>query len=103
MLTFSLTMKRKSDYYTYTLIIPTVIISLLTIVGLFTPSNGKIRIFLKISRIFSVSLEREEKVSMGLTSLLSVAIMLTMISDQMPKNPDEFSVMGVLSINQSIN
>jgi len=39
-------------------------------------------------------MDREEKVSMGLTSLLSVAIMLTIISQQMPKNPDQFSVLG---------
>ena len=95
---FSLTFKRKSRYYTYTLVVPTVIISMLTIVGLFTPSTGKITENVMTSFILrAVGMDRQEKVSMGLTSLLSVAIMLTIISAQMPKNPDQFSVLGTFA------
>ncbi len=49
------------------------------------------------SGVFSPTLasqERNERVTMGLTALLGVAVILMAIADIMPKNPAEFPILG---------
>jgi hypothetical protein len=49
--------------------------------------------------VFSPTLasqERNERVTMGLTALLGVAVLLMAIADVMPKNPTEFPILGNL-------
>jgi hypothetical protein len=53
------------------------------------------------SGVFSPTLasqERNERVTMGLTALLGVAVILMAIADIMPKNPAEFPILGYLLI-----
>jgi hypothetical protein len=52
-----------------------------------------------LSGVFSPTLasqERNERVTMGLTALLGVAVILMAIADTMPKNPAEFPILGNL-------
>ncbi|CAJ0950795.1 unnamed protein product, partial [Mesorhabditis belari] len=65
-------LKRKSNYYMYVLFLPTFIVSTLAIFGLFTPLNNEG--------------DRAEKASLGLTTLLSLAVMLDIVGQDMPKS-----------------
>uniref|UniRef100_A0A0K0FJJ0 Acetylcholine receptor subunit alpha-type deg-3 n=1 Tax=Strongyloides venezuelensis TaxID=75913 RepID=A0A0K0FJJ0_STRVS len=77
-LTFFL--RRKPLFYLVNLIIPTSIITLIALVGFFTTS--------------SASGEREEKVSLGITTLLSMSILMLMVSDQMPTTSTFIPLIG---------
>uniref|UniRef100_A0A0M3J0D5 Acetylcholine receptor subunit alpha-type des-2 (inferred by orthology to a C. elegans protein) n=1 Tax=Anisakis simplex TaxID=6269 RepID=A0A0M3J0D5_ANISI len=70
MLYLTIYLRRKPLFYIVNLIIPTSIITLIAIIGFFTTS--------------SASGMREEKISLGITTLLSMSILMLMVSDQMP-------------------
>lgn len=70
LLKLTLYLRRKPLFYLINLIIPTAIITLIAIVGFFTTS--------------AASGMREEKVSLGITTLLSMSILMLMVTDQMP-------------------
>ncbi|VDN24769.1 unnamed protein product [Gongylonema pulchrum] len=76
----SLIIKRKPLYYVVNLIIPTTIITLVAIVGFFTPA--------------STGDERREKITMGITTLLAMFILMLMVADQMPATSDFVSFIG---------
>lgn len=69
-----LIIRRKPLYYVFNLIIPTVIITLVAMIGFFTPA--------------STSDERAEKITLGMTSLLAMSILMMTIFDQMPTTSD---------------
>lgn len=79
-LVFMLHIKRKPLFYLVNLIIPTCIITLISIVGFFMPS--------------SASGERHEKISLGITTLLSMSILMLMVSDQMPTTSTFIPLIG---------
>lgn len=79
-LEFMLDIKRKPLFYLVNLIIPTCIITLISIVGFFMPS--------------SASGERHEKISLGITTLLSMSILMLMVSDQMPTTSTFIPLIG---------
>uniref|UniRef100_A0A914V803 Neurotransmitter-gated ion-channel ligand-binding domain-containing protein n=1 Tax=Plectus sambesii TaxID=2011161 RepID=A0A914V803_9BILA len=68
---YFLTIKRNPVYYICVLIVPTLIITTLCLLGIFAPSSS--------------SGEREEKVNLGLTTLLTVAVILSLVAEEMPK------------------
>ncbi|VBB25222.1 unnamed protein product [Acanthocheilonema viteae] len=70
----SLIIRRKPLYYIVNLIIPTTVLTLVAIVGFFTPA--------------STSDERMEKITIGITALLAVSVLMLMVSDQMPTTSD---------------
>uniref|UniRef100_A0A915BC53 Uncharacterized protein n=1 Tax=Parascaris univalens TaxID=6257 RepID=A0A915BC53_PARUN len=80
MLYLTLYLRRKPLFYIVNLIIPTSIITLIAIVGFFTTS--------------STSGMREEKVSLGITTLLSMSILMLMVSDQMPTTSSFIPLIG---------
>uniref|UniRef100_A0A915CGP1 Neurotransmitter-gated ion-channel ligand-binding domain-containing protein n=1 Tax=Parascaris univalens TaxID=6257 RepID=A0A915CGP1_PARUN len=59
-ITYFLVLKRSPSYYIFSLVIPSAFITVVTIVGFFTPH--------------STTGENTEKVSLGVTALLSMAI-----------------------------
>ncbi|VDK70152.1 unnamed protein product [Onchocerca ochengi] len=69
-----LIIRRKPLYYIVNLIIPTTIITLVAVVGFFTPA--------------STDDERTEKITISITALLAVSILMLMVSDQMPTTSD---------------
>lgn len=75
-----LVIKRKSLYYVFNLIIPTIVINLLSSFSLFaspgTPSN------------------MHDKLQIGITTLLSYCILLLSVSDQMPKGSTSVPLLG---------
>ncbi len=78
---YDIKITRKPSYYITTFIWPTFLITLLSIVGVFSP--------------FNESGEREEKVTMGLTTLLTMAVVLMIITDDMPKSSDGIPLLGL--------
>ncbi|KAK6044095.1 hypothetical protein COOONC_18400 [Cooperia oncophora] len=62
---------RRPQFYTWVLLIPTFVITTVSIFGLFIPTN-------------SLG-DREEKVNLGLTTLLSSAVILEIVANSMPK------------------
>ncbi|KAI6183644.1 hypothetical protein M3Y97_00510900 [Aphelenchoides bicaudatus] len=80
LLRLTLFLRRKPLFYLVNLIIPTSIITLIAIVGFFTTS--------------SASGMREEKVSLGITTLLSMSILMLMVSDQMPTTSTFIPLIG---------
>uniref|UniRef100_A0A914VQ84 Uncharacterized protein n=1 Tax=Plectus sambesii TaxID=2011161 RepID=A0A914VQ84_9BILA len=69
---YRMKIKRKSSYYVWVIIAPTFIISALSIAGMFAPFNS--------------TGDREEKVSLGLTTLLTLAVILSLVTGEMPRS-----------------
>uniref|UniRef100_A0A915EBA4 Uncharacterized protein n=1 Tax=Ditylenchus dipsaci TaxID=166011 RepID=A0A915EBA4_9BILA len=74
LLDFSLSIQRKPLFYFVNLIIPSLMISLISLVGF----SGK---SLNSPTVNDV---REEKINMGITTLLSMSILIFMVADKMP-------------------
>ncbi|GMR40652.1 hypothetical protein PMAYCL1PPCAC_10847, partial [Pristionchus mayeri] len=64
-------LKRKPEFYVWVLFVPSFIITTVSLFGIFIPTNH-------IG-------EREEKVTLGLTTLLSTAVILEIVASTMPK------------------
>uniref|UniRef100_A0A914UXT0 Uncharacterized protein n=1 Tax=Plectus sambesii TaxID=2011161 RepID=A0A914UXT0_9BILA len=77
---------RKPVFYLSTFVLPSFIITTLAIVGVFSPFND--------------SGDREEKVTMGLTTLLTMAVILLLITDQMPKSSARMPLLGLFMVIQ---
>ncbi|VDN93453.1 unnamed protein product [Brugia pahangi] len=98
LLSITLYLRRKPLFYIINLIIPTSITTLIAIVGFFTHVfffNLK-KVFLEslVFRTSTASGMREEKVSLGITTLLSMSILMLMISDQMPTTSTFIPLIG---------
>ncbi|CAJ0943816.1 unnamed protein product, partial [Mesorhabditis belari] len=68
---FNLHLERKPVYYVMIIQIPTLIVGVLTILGMFTP--------------FSQRMERWQRVELGLNMLLAISMLLNLLSSMMPK------------------
>ncbi|WKX99686.1 hypothetical protein Q1695_014507 [Nippostrongylus brasiliensis] len=68
---FQLFVSRRPQFYVWVLLIPTFVITTISIFGMFIPTN-------------SLG-DKEEKVNLGLTTLLSSAVILQIVADSMPK------------------
>uniref|UniRef100_A0A1I7XT94 Neur_chan_LBD domain-containing protein n=1 Tax=Heterorhabditis bacteriophora TaxID=37862 RepID=A0A1I7XT94_HETBA len=80
LLEFNLDIQRKPLYYVINLITPTSIITLISIVGFFSSS--------------SINELREEKITLGITTLLSMSILIFMVSDKMPSTSSFIPLIG---------
>ncbi|VDL73823.1 unnamed protein product [Nippostrongylus brasiliensis] len=80
LLEFNLAIQRKPLYYVINLITPTSIITLISIVGFFSSS--------------SINELREEKITLGITTLLSMSILIFMVSDKMPSTSTSIPLIG---------
>uniref|UniRef100_A0A9J2Q1P3 Neurotransmitter-gated ion-channel ligand-binding domain-containing protein n=1 Tax=Ascaris lumbricoides TaxID=6252 RepID=A0A9J2Q1P3_ASCLU len=73
-------LRRKPLYYVVVILIPTYLIVSVSIIGLFIAH--------------SADGEREEKVSFGLTTLLTMAVVLDMVTGQMPRSSAGLPLLG---------
>ena len=64
--TFTLHIRRRTLYYTYSVIIPCIMLSCLTLLGFWMPPEGG------------------EKVALGLTVLLAFSVFMLLIAENMP-------------------
>uniref|UniRef100_A0AC34QMU4 Uncharacterized protein n=1 Tax=Panagrolaimus sp. JU765 TaxID=591449 RepID=A0AC34QMU4_9BILA len=80
LLEFHIHLQRKPLYYVVNLIMPTAIITLIAIFGFFSSST--------------INDVREEKMSLGITTLLSMSILIFMVSDKMPNMGTSVPLIG---------
>lgn len=80
LLTFNLILKRRPEYYIYVLFVPSFLLTTLCIIGIFTPT--------------STEGFRSEKMTLGLTTLLSMAVILNITADAMPKSAKGLPLLG---------
>ncbi len=66
--------RRKPTYYIVTLIVPVVAITIVAVIGFFTPAT--------------TGPERTEKMNLGLATLLAMSILLLMVADKIPTTSD---------------
>uniref|UniRef100_A0A914WRR9 Uncharacterized protein n=1 Tax=Plectus sambesii TaxID=2011161 RepID=A0A914WRR9_9BILA len=78
---YDVKMTRKPNYYVTTFIWPSFLITCLSIIGTFAPTTD--------------AGERIEKVTMGLTTLLTMAVILMIITEQMPKSSNGMPLLGL--------
>ncbi|KAI6183746.1 Mutant ACR-23-like protein [Aphelenchoides bicaudatus] len=88
LLEFGIHIQRKPLYYLINLILPTTIITLISIVGFFSS--------------ITVNEMREEKISLGITTLLSMSILIFMVSDKMPSTSSFIPLIGWFYMMQTI-
>uniref|UniRef100_A0A914VKH5 Uncharacterized protein n=1 Tax=Plectus sambesii TaxID=2011161 RepID=A0A914VKH5_9BILA len=79
-ISYFFSIKRNPSYYLFTLIVPSAFITIVTVIGFFTPHSS--------------SGENTEKVSLGVTALLSLAIILMMVSDKLPATSKMVPLLG---------
>uniref|UniRef100_A0A914V2R5 Uncharacterized protein n=1 Tax=Plectus sambesii TaxID=2011161 RepID=A0A914V2R5_9BILA len=85
---YDIYMQRKPTYYLTTFVLPSFIITTLSIFGIFSPNSD--------------SGDRNEKVTMGLTTLLTMAVILLIVTDKMPKSSAGMSLLGYYMIMQIV-
>lgn len=78
---YDVKMTRKPSYYINTFVWPSFLITCLSIIGTFAPTTD--------------DGERIEKVTMGLTTLLTMAVVLMIVTDQMPKSSNGMPLLGM--------
>uniref|UniRef100_A0A914V932 Uncharacterized protein n=1 Tax=Plectus sambesii TaxID=2011161 RepID=A0A914V932_9BILA len=78
---YNIVIQRRPSYYILTFVLPSFIITTISIIGVFAPFND--------------AGDREEKVTMGLTTLLTMTVMVTLIADKMPKSSDGMPLLGI--------
>uniref|UniRef100_A0A914XQA4 Cullin protein neddylation domain-containing protein n=1 Tax=Plectus sambesii TaxID=2011161 RepID=A0A914XQA4_9BILA len=78
---YTIKITRKPSYYVNIFVWPTFIITCLSIIGVFSP--------------FNETGGREERVTLGLTTLLTMAVVLMIVADQMPKSSTGMPRLGV--------
>lgn len=76
----SLVVRRKPLYYTVNLVIPATIITLVAVIGFFTPAT--------------TNNERRDKLSLGIDSLLAMSFLMMMIGEKMPVTSEYVPLFG---------
>lgn len=79
---YDLVIQRRSGYYMTTFIAPSFVITTLAIIGIFAPFND--------------AGDREEKVTMGLTTLLAMAVILLSVTSQAPSSSSGMPLLGTI-------
>jgi len=75
-ITYTVQMRRKPLFYVFNMIFPCFIITLIALLGFYIPSNSG------------------EKVSMGITTLLSMTVFLMLVAENMPPTSDVLPLVG---------
>ena len=74
--TYYIVIKRRPLFYVFNMIMPSVLITIVGFLGFFIPPDSG------------------EKVSMGVTTLLSMTVFLMVVTDSMPPNSDSVPLIG---------
>jgi F0F1-type ATP synthase membrane subunit a len=82
--TYSIKITRKPFYYIMNFVLPSFIITCMAIVGVFTPYNEEG--------------QRVEKVTLGLTALLTMAVILMLVTAEMPKTSHGVPLLGKITV-----
>uniref|UniRef100_A0A914XRD4 Uncharacterized protein n=1 Tax=Plectus sambesii TaxID=2011161 RepID=A0A914XRD4_9BILA len=77
---YDLVFKRKPNFFIYMIVVPCSIIVHICLLGLFAP--------------FNTNGDRQEKLTLGLTTLLTVAVLLHIVTGEMPKSAEGLPLLG---------
>ena len=89
--TYTIQMRRKPLFYVFNMIFPCLLITLVALLGFYIPSNSG------------------EKVTMGITTLLSMTVFLMLVAENMPPTSDVLPLVGTylaispLLVNLALN
>ena len=75
-ITYTVQMRRKPLFYVFNMILPCFLITLVALLGFYVPSDSG------------------EKVSMGITTLLSMTVFLMLVAENMPPTSDVLPLVG---------
>lgn len=93
-------MRRRPLFYVFNLILPCFLITTVAFLGFCVPSDsGKIKL---IIICLSTDFSSGEKVSIGVTTLLSMTVFLMLVTDSMPPNSDSLPLIGKSILDDSI-
>lgn len=81
-------------YYVITLYLPVFLINAISLVGLFTPSSNTLERLERCRYGNELDALAHCRCSMGGTAMLSVAVILLMLTDMMPKSAVQFPLIG---------
>lgn len=79
------------------MVVPSVLVALINFVGLFTATSGKNHSFKTDAhdkRNFAGSGERGDKITLGLTTLLAMAVILLQVEEQVPRTSVSTPMIG---------
>lgn len=91
-------MRRRPLFYVFSMILPCFLITIVAFLGFCVPSDSGM-----INSIGSILIEFNlcflysgEKVSIGVTTLLSMTVFLMLVTDSMPPNSESLPLIGML-------
>ena len=91
-ITYTVQMRRKPLFYVFNMIMPCFLITLVALLGFYVPSDSgeKVSMGLMTSRLLRLRI----KVSMGITTLLSMTVFLMLVTENMPPTSDVLPLVG---------
>jgi nicotinic acetylcholine receptor, invertebrate len=94
-LTYTIQMRRRPLFYIFSMILPCFLITIVAFLGFCVPSDsGSNDLSSILNHIHYACLCSGEKVSIGVTTLLSMTVFLMMVADSMPPNSDSLPLIG---------
>ena len=85
-LDYTLSLQRKSKFYSQNLLVPCVLISMLAPFTFLLP--GKQQLYKQVVKINIETADSGEKISLGVTILLSLTVFQLIVAEQMPPSED---------------
>ena len=95
-------MRRRPLFYVFNMMLPCFLITIVAFLGFCVPSDSGSLICHALSIDHDIRLVfcyLGEKVSIGVTTLLSMTVFLMLVADSMPPNSDSLPLIGMLMKN----
>jgi len=86
-ITYTVQMRRKPLFYVFNMIMPCFLITLVALLGFYVPSDSGEKVSMGGTDDVTAA-ESEGKVSMGITTLLSMTVFLMLVAENMPPTSD---------------
>jgi nicotinic acetylcholine receptor len=87
-------MRRRPLFYVFNMILPCFLITTVAFLGFCVPSDSGMKRFIQL--FYFIHLLSGEKVSIGVTTLLSMTVFLMLVTDSMPPNSESLPLIGLL-------
>jgi hypothetical protein len=86
-------MRRRPLFYVFNMILPCFLITIVAFLGFCVPSDSGI--ISSFNFLISIYCKSGEKVSIGVTTLLSMTVFLMLVTDSMPPNSESLPIIGI--------
>jgi hypothetical protein len=95
-------MRRRPLFYVFNMILPCFIITIVAFLGFCVPSDSGRRDLFDLYTLSILIYYLGEKVSIGVTTLLSMTVFLMLVTDSMPPNSDSLPLIGKFLSNRDM-